>query len=396
MGLSSFRGTLHFDFMTDEALKISLESDYAELLSSLNGQAWKAAHVLAGSIIEALLVDSLRSLPDSDQPSKDPLKMEFAELISVCRSKGVLSERTEQLSSVVRGYRNLIHPGRVIRLNEPIDGDTAKIAHALVEIILKEVGAKRKETYGYTAEQILDKIEHDASAVAILSDLMRDMQPREFTRILADLLPKRYFECSAQITDHDADEVEYGTSPESASRASPLLERAFRPIFDAAPENARIAATKNFVRIRREEGEANVLAYEAAFFRCSDLRYLPSEDVEMVKRHVLSRLQDGRRTDISILFRLIEGIGLYLTQPEALEFANTICNVVDHTMSWDSSLVLPFNAGIIVAAEYNASSEVAKAEFDRCYNRWVESAKSQGRTETAEKLKELQSWWTPF
>jgi len=48
------------------------------------------------------------------------LKMDFGEALNVCKEKKVILSKTAALSSVVKGYRNLIHPGRLIRLNETI------------------------------------------------------------------------------------------------------------------------------------------------------------------------------------------------------------------------------------------------------------------------------------
>src|SRR5260370_15503506 len=55
----SREGMATFDFVSGQQFRASLEADYQELLSAMGVQAYKAEHVLAGSIIEALLVDYL-------------------------------------------------------------------------------------------------------------------------------------------------------------------------------------------------------------------------------------------------------------------------------------------------------------------------------------------------
>jgi len=47
----------NFDFVSDEKFRFSLEKDYQELTLSLQNGAWKAAYILAGSIVEAILID---------------------------------------------------------------------------------------------------------------------------------------------------------------------------------------------------------------------------------------------------------------------------------------------------------------------------------------------------
>jgi hypothetical protein len=72
-----------FDFVGDEQFRNSLISDYKEILRSLHSGAWKAVHILAGSVVEAILVSYLESIDyQKDHPGKDPLKMELAEVIN--------------------------------------------------------------------------------------------------------------------------------------------------------------------------------------------------------------------------------------------------------------------------------------------------------------------------
>jgi len=124
-----------FDFVSGDAFRESLDADYAELESCLANGAWKARHVLGGSIIEAVLIDFLLA---SGYDESKALTMDLAAVTDICKQQGVVSEKAAELISVVRSYRNLIHPARVIRLQENIDEDTAGIAKSLVDIIVKE------------------------------------------------------------------------------------------------------------------------------------------------------------------------------------------------------------------------------------------------------------------
>jgi hypothetical protein len=60
-----------FDFITDEAFRTSLESDYQELKSCMTTKAWKAVHVLSGSIVEAVLTDYLIAMGILKRPTKN-------------------------------------------------------------------------------------------------------------------------------------------------------------------------------------------------------------------------------------------------------------------------------------------------------------------------------------
>jgi hypothetical protein len=382
-----------FDFITDEDLRASLQADYGELVIAVSNRAWKAAHVLAGSIVEALLVDYLLATRSAGAKGKDPLKMDLAELISECRKAHILSDRTEQLSTVVRGYRNLIHPGRLLRLQESVDESTAQVAKALVDIIVREVEAKRRETYGYTAEQVVDKIEHDPSALAILGHLLKDMRPIEFERLLIRVFPPRYFQYIAERPDY-SEPSEPSPWELTLNRTISSLEECFTTAYNAAPDEAKAKAAQDFVRILRDESEANVLAYEAACFHCSGIQYLSDDDAEIVKRHILSRFVGQSGEQVSTLLRVIAGIGPYLTPAEGADLAQAICKTISQQLTWRLGR-MPGDAGLLILGEYDAMSDAARSEFARRWSQWIQSAAARNQPEVVERLEGLRNWWLP-
>lgn len=370
-----------FDFVTDEGLRASLESDHAELKTSMSGGAWKAVHVLAGSIIEALLADYLLAV-DFHKGKKGPLELDLAEMIEASKDQGVIAERVVQLSTVVRGYRNLIHPGRLIRMQETVDESTAQVAKALVEMIVRDVAEKRKETYGLTAEQLVSKIEHDSSALPILNHLLRDMKPYELERFLVKVLPARYFEYL-----NASDEELVGPTLSS-------LRACFRPAFEFASDETKAKVTKNFVTIVREETSTNVLGYEDSFFRASDLAYLNQEDAMLIKQHVLSRFYDDRSVTFASFKMVFEGIGKYLAPDEAGRFAGAVCAAL-----WRGKLPLTDAArsdyGVALGVEYDDMSDEARARFDKVMKQWEKAAAERGQERLAEELQAL-DWSIPF
>jgi hypothetical protein len=384
-----------FDFITDEGLRESLQADYDELVVSVNNGAWKAVHVLAGSIIEALLVDSLLATRTPGAKGKDPLKMDLSDLISECRTAGLLSESTEQLSTVVRNYRNLIHPGRLMRLRETVNESKAEVAKALVDIIVAEVVAKRRETYGYTAEQVMDKVENDPSALAILAHLLKDMNPVEFERLLVCVFPPRYFRYIAQLPDYWEPSREPSPAELALDRTISSLEQCFTLVYSIAPDAVKAKAAQDFVRILREESEANVLAYEAACFRCSELKYLTDEDAKIVKTHVLSRFTGRQsRETISTVMRVIDGIGPYLTASEGADLAQAISMTISRQPTWRLR-DMPGGTGLAILGEYDAMAHVAQSEFDRRWDQWIHSAAATNQPEVVEVLENLRNWWRP-
>src|ERR1019366_1991829 len=111
--------------------------DHAELTSCVEAGSWKAVHVLAGSIVEALLVEYLSS-SSLIAKGKSPLNLTLDEAIKACQSAGVIQKITASLCDVIRDYRDLIHPGRMIRLQQEVSSETATIAVSLVALITRE------------------------------------------------------------------------------------------------------------------------------------------------------------------------------------------------------------------------------------------------------------------
>jgi hypothetical protein len=114
-----------FNFIVIPELRQCLESDYKELQACLKAEACKAVHVLAESIVEAVLVDAL-SGSGVDQSKLD--SMDLASLIGLAKDNGILDDEAGDLSPVIRRYRNLIHPARVKRLEKIVDSKGAVIA----------------------------------------------------------------------------------------------------------------------------------------------------------------------------------------------------------------------------------------------------------------------------
>jgi hypothetical protein len=290
-----------FAFIVGRPFRDSLETDYAELERCFKTQSWKSVHVLAGSIVEAVLIDYLAATTNASRPAKDPLKMDLAEAIAICRAEGVLSDRTADLCTVVRSYRNLIHPGRVIRLGEEQPNESSgRVAIALVDLIVADVAKSRKDEFGLTADQIISKIERDENCLPILRHLLEEASAPERDRFLLDVLPARYLELADAINAF-SDEYEIGTTAR--------LRKAYHIAKSAASTDVLEKAAQAFVKILREGDGVLVSRYEAAFFEVDDLQYLPTSQAALIKQHVLARLKP---TVTSQSLESVKGIERYL------------------------------------------------------------------------------------
>lgn len=371
---------LTFDFINGEGFRRTLEADYKELEAAMKVEAWKAVHVLAGSIIEAVLADYLiASGYQKRHPKEDPLRMELKDLISTCSKEKVLTEATEQLSQVIRGYRNLIHPGRIERENEHVNEHGAVIARALVNLIVEDVSTRKSASYGYTAEQIVAKIERDTSTSAILEHLLVDTNEQERNRLLLEVIPQRY---SYYIVDEPSPIIQ--TS----------LGSCFRLIYDKASEEIKKKMAKLLVKVIKEGSRDIAYIYETVFFRANDLEYFSSEDARLVKRHLFSALSLQMTGS---LLDAMQGIGKYITIEEIPQFIEPFIKVLtsefidaphsrireylqeEYFLMSDSSSVIPSDSGFAV---YDV--------MDGVFKKWINTFEEKGNETYKNKI---QSFW---
>ena len=92
----------------------------------------------------------LPTLPEGEQPSpatgrltRDPgadlERWLLPDYVEVAGELGIIKQGTVQQARLAQGFRNLIHPGRVIRLGVKCDRGTALSALAAVELVVRDL-----------------------------------------------------------------------------------------------------------------------------------------------------------------------------------------------------------------------------------------------------------------
>lgn len=111
---------------------------------------WKPATVIAGSVVEALLLwalqqrtatgieTSVKSLKLSRDP-KDLLSWSLHPLIEVASDLKILGRATTDQCRIAKDFRNLIHPGRAERLKTRCTRGTALSAVAAMEHVIDDL-----------------------------------------------------------------------------------------------------------------------------------------------------------------------------------------------------------------------------------------------------------------
>lgn len=296
---------LNFDFVSDEKFRFSLEKDYQELTSSLKNSAWKAAHLLAGSIIEAILIDYLLA---TGLQRAHLLNMTLEDVISLSAEKGALSEKTEYIAYTIKSYKNLIHPDRTIQLGENTGEGSAKLVQALVDIITKEIAEAKKKLYGYTAEQIINRILKDSSTNAVLPYLLKNTSEFEKKRLLMEVIPQKYIDY--------LEKTELGVTNSLSA-----LSKSFSIMFNNTNDQTKKDVAANFVKIIQDEKAYQLYIHQNEFFKGHFLAYLNTENSKIVKKWLFSVLEE--QVNKSIL-KTLDGIGEFIEIEDVHNFINPI------------------------------------------------------------------------
>lgn len=363
-----------FDFISGDDFRASLEQDYIELDACVDAGAWKAVHVLSGALIEAILIDYLIASGYQKKTKKDPLKLPLNHAIDACEVDGILSEKTAQLSHALRSYRNLIHPGRKLRLGEDIDENGARVARALVDIIIKSIATAKQETLGYTAEQLTTKLLHDASALPIFEDLIKSSSEIEIEHLLLKVLPATYFDLANSEFYSDENDLE----------TLKTLSAAFHVAFDSAPDRLKKLAMREFVSILKEDSQYKVFTYETQFFKSEYLELLDAKSIGLIKKHLLARLDDKQAS--GELLSSVGALSKYLTSAEVGPFVDSILRRVAYKKPDHSAQA---NAYILEAVAH--ANPKVQDQIERRLDSWIEHLEDQNRPDRLNALNETKT-----
>lgn len=148
--------TTELVFIHDDALRDSIRRDAGAVHRALDNAEWKAATVLAGSTIEALLHWKIQEHPQKQEieaalktvviankatkpRANDPDTWDLAHFIEVAAEMKFIEPETQIAANLARNFRNLIHPGRAIRLKQTCDRATAYSAVGALEHVIRNL-----------------------------------------------------------------------------------------------------------------------------------------------------------------------------------------------------------------------------------------------------------------
>lgn len=147
------KSTIALIFLNDPDMAELLRADIATASSALRNGEWKAATVLAGSVIEALLHWALQKShatiiqQQGIGPKKALERWDLADYIDAAATFRCIEPATVTEARRAQDYRNLIHPGRVIRLGIRCDLGAAHIAVGALDHVIHDLRAARNHSH---------------------------------------------------------------------------------------------------------------------------------------------------------------------------------------------------------------------------------------------------------
>jgi hypothetical protein len=148
------------EFIDDAEFRDNLRLDVAAINRAFSNNEFKAATVLAGSAIEALLLwalekrtaddigealdravatNSLGKRPRGGLTDADWGIRQYAETTGELT---LIKKRTREQLRLATDFRNLVHPGRAKRLNEACDRGTALATMAGLEFVMRDLAGR--------------------------------------------------------------------------------------------------------------------------------------------------------------------------------------------------------------------------------------------------------------
>jgi hypothetical protein len=144
-------------FITPPDFRALLLIDLEATRSALSHGEWKAATVLSGSLVEALLLWAILEMPTECQTAYaalrsagklkkrttyTPLDWGLHEFVEIAKRSGLIEPETAEQARLAQDFRNLIHPGRVLRQKQTCDRGTALGTSAAVELVSRDLKAR--------------------------------------------------------------------------------------------------------------------------------------------------------------------------------------------------------------------------------------------------------------
>jgi hypothetical protein len=129
-------------FIAEDDMRFGIEDRIRAAWTDFNAREWMGATVLAGHVIEALLLWAVKKKSGVSPFKKPPDELYLHDLIAEAHKSGLISTECRQLVDLAKDARNLIHPGRATRSGTAFSKATALMALSAVYTITDDLKSR--------------------------------------------------------------------------------------------------------------------------------------------------------------------------------------------------------------------------------------------------------------
>jgi hypothetical protein len=357
----------------DQELRRLVKSDWAEFEKACDRYLLKACLVLAGSITEALLMNHLEVIGYRTPKGRSPRTMSLGLMLEACVAKGDLSPDVEALCGVLKDYRDLVHPGRVLRERLKPERGQLNVAKQAVQRVVDDLlhaAYRRPEWAADVAFQ--DALRWTMGGIpserTVQSHVSR-LSEEQLARLIAEVVPQRIFEVSGpDATTQDLPEETFEACRLCLSKAWPNASTESR-------ERAALAV-------------AGAVEWAAAFDEqpyCDALigdllDYLRAPARDEIVEEILGAMPSQLKRDV---IPAIKGIGRYLRPEQVDAFVSPLARYV---VRQAEETVLARWVGSTLVGETAAMSNDNRQRVVDVLDGLVEKAHRHDATRAAERL----------
>lgn len=271
---------MEFDFIAGLRFRNLLSRDYLELQKCLDINATKSVLILSGSILEAAISDFFIQFPVDGKTESFILKAPLSTLIDIAESENIISYKEKNLATVVKDYRNLIHPGKEIRKEEKFNTESATIAAKVLDLILKSIKAVYLSKYGHTAEQVFERIKNDIHYQSVFAQVIVKLNHNEKAKLLR------------MLVDFDIEEKSHWESFSIGNE--PIRNEYFdiefvKPLIDQLKPLLEVNVTKYYLNqlVKEVETGSKIRAYSLYNLFHENISELNNDEQELVVVYML-------------------------------------------------------------------------------------------------------------
>lgn len=148
-----------FDHISNQKVRERSSQDFAELKKCIRSKTWKAAILLAGSLIESVLYDAISSSFPNELSNENNITL--FNLLRWAKSCGIINEGVFRFADQIRNYRNLIHPNVYLRDDMEVSENVTTISFNVLLEIIRLTKKHNKESQEKNTKNVIMRIIKD-------------------------------------------------------------------------------------------------------------------------------------------------------------------------------------------------------------------------------------------